>query len=104
MWYAGNDECYAAAQQAQQGGAGDGLAHPLHVCAAASHVHHWSCCILSMDPPPIPQAMVKHPLPQPPILRALLPLPFPADLMIWYADHCVGRWYAMACLMCLQFA
>ena len=46
---AGDDECHAAAQQAQPSGAGDGLAHPGHVCLAAGHVHHWCCRLLSVD-------------------------------------------------------
>lgn len=49
VWYAGDDECYTAAQQAQQGGAGDGLAHPGHVCVAAGHVHHWCRGLLCLD-------------------------------------------------------
>ena len=57
---AGDDELYAAAQQAQQGGEGNGPAHPVHVYVAARYVHHWVCLLRPLDQTPQPQDVVSY--------------------------------------------
>lgn len=58
----GDDELHAAAQQAQQGGEGNGPAHPVHVCAATGHVHHRGGLLWHLDQTTEPLHVVSKPL------------------------------------------